>query len=246
MKKEILLFTGWGATCDVWKLIIPVLSERYQVNCHSPSWLSDDNNNMNSSLHDFDQYIAELAALLNNSVNVVAWSMGGLLAIALAKRYPHLVDKICFVSSVPTFVHRDNQNVGIDYDWYQSFQRQYQQHPLKTLKRFLTLQVQGDASAKTILNELKNICSFERYDLVECGYGLALLSKLNYKQDLKSLMCETFFVHGRNDAVVNLQSAKHAAEVSNSPIYVIDQAGHVPQLSQAEEVSNIIKQTFNS
>lgn len=242
MKKEILIFTGWGTTCDAWKSIIPALSMRYQVNCHSPSWSCD--NTMKSSLLDFDQYIAEIAAKLNNSVFVLAWSMGGLIALALAKQFPHLIDKICFVSSVPTFVDRDNQDVGIDYDWYQSFRQQYKQQPLKTLKRFLALQVQGDAFAKATLSEMKNIFPIESYDLDECTHGLELLSNLSFKEDMMSLKCETYFIHGKNDAVVNWQSAKHASEMSNSPIYFINNAGHAPQLSHAQDVLRFINHAF--
>lgn len=244
MKKEILLFTGWGATCDVWEMIIPALSEGYQINCHTPSWLGE--NKMCASLSNFDEYIDELGTAIKSSKSIIAWSMGGLIAIALAKRYPQLIKKICFVSSVPNFVAKDDPYAGIDFDWFQEFLYQYQQRPLKTLKKFLTLQVKGDEFAKQTLVNLKKYCQFDVYNLIECGYGLELLCKLNLKEDLTSLDCDTVFIHGKQDAVIAPQAVEHIVSYSNSSIHWIENAGHVPQLSHAEQVLCVIEETFNS
>lgn len=239
-----MLFTGWGSTCDVWKPIIPALSERYQVNCHAPAWVEE--NTMASSMQDFDQYIDELAIALQAPVDVVAWSMGGLLAIALANKFPGKVNKICFISSVPTFVSDEDENAGIDYEWFQNFRQQYHHQALKTLKRFTAMQVQGDNFAKATLNKLKDISSFERYDLIECGFGLDLLSELNLKKELLSLEQEIIFIHGSKDVVVNVQAAQHVASIADAPIHLIEQAAHVPHLSHTQDVLRIINQTFNS
>ncbi len=234
MNKEIILFTGWGATCDVWKLIIPAISECYQANCHAPSWQAE--NTMHTGLKNFDQYIDQLAASINKSVFVLAWSMGGLLAIALATRHPNLVKNICFISSVPTFVAEHDANAGINFDWYQTFQHHYEQQPIKTLQRFLKLQVQGDAFAKSTLRELKNICPFEEYNLAECGVGLELLKKINYQAELSHLSCQICFIHGVEDAVVKVESARHFATLCQAPLHLIEHAGHVPHLSHPNEV----------
>ena len=242
MKKEILLFTGWGATCDVWSSIIPALSKRYQVNCHKPSWVCE--NEMHSSIRHFDQYIDELASQLKHEKYIIAWSMGGLLAIALAKRYPQLVKKICFISSTANFVSQHDEYAGIDFDWFQSFCAQYQAQPVRTLKKFLTLQIKNDVHAKQTLIELKKACPFDQYDLVECGHALQLLLTLNFKSDLPDLKCSVCYIHGRQDAVVNTQAVQHCAALSKSSLHCLDHAGHVPQLSHAQEVLSIIDSEF--
>lgn len=243
MKNEILLFTGWGATCDVWKPIIPALSERYQVDCHQPSWVMSKQKQY--SLQDFDLYINLLADSIKNPVYIVAWSMGGLLAIALAKKFPQLVNKICFIASVPCFVAKGNPHAGIDYEWFQSFNETYDRQPLKALKRFQALQVQNDIHAKATLMKLKNICPLESYDLSECGYALAVLAEINLQQDLYTLSIETSFIHGKNDAVINLQAARYAASATGSLLHIIETAGHVPQLSHTDQVLQVINQMLD-
>ncbi len=238
MNKDILLLTGWGATCTVWEPIIPVLSDGCQVNCITPSWLKDTE--IDGSLSDIDNYIDNLAATISTPTNIVAWSMGGLLAIKLAARFPELVENICFISSVPRFVNVDNKNAGIDYQWFNQFLDQYQSQPVVTLNKFLTLQVKNDASVRTCLRFLKKACDFESYDLIECGVGLNLLQQLDLLGELKTLKCKTSFIHGSSDAVVKLQSVQHAANISNSPLSIISDAGHTPHISQPDVVARII------
>ena len=239
MAKDIVLLTGWGATCTVWEPIIPALTDGCQINCVIPTWCKDSE--IEGSLSDIDRYIEKLAATISLPANIVAWSMGGLLAIKLAARFPELVENICFISSVPMFVSESNKNAGIDYQWFNQFVNQYQSQPLVTLNKFLTLQVKNDASARTCLRFLKKACDFEHYNLIECGYGLKLLQQLDLSEELKKLKCKTSFIHGSSDAVVNLQSAQHAAYISNSPLSIIAQAGHAPHISQPDEVARFIK-----
>ncbi|MFK7794117.1 MAG: alpha/beta fold hydrolase [Gammaproteobacteria bacterium] len=238
MAEDILLLTGWGATCTAWEPIIPALTDGCQINCVIPSW--HENSKIQGSLSDVECYVEKLAATISVPTDIVAWSMGGLLAIKLASRFPQLVKNICFISSVPMFVSENNENAGIDYQWFTQFINQYRAQPLVTLKKFLTLQVKNDASVRDCLRFLKKSCDFERYDLIECGYGLNLL-QLDLSEELKRLKCKTFFIHGSFDAVVNLNSAKHAAYISNSPLSTISDAGHTPHISQPDEVARIIK-----
>ena len=238
MKKNILLLTGWGATCTVWEPIIPALCDGCQVNCVIPSWLN--NSVIEDSLANTDAYIEKLAATITMPTNIVAWSMGGLLAIKLATRIPQLIEHICFISSVPKFVCIDNENSGIDYQWFNQFLDQYQSQPVATLNKFLTLQVKNDAAVRTCLRFMKKACEFENYDLIECEAGLRLLQQLDLTEQLTQLKCNTSFIHGSVDAVVNLKAAQHAASITNSPLSTIPQAGHTPHISQPEAVARII------
>ena len=200
---------------------------------------------MNSSLSHFDEYIDELAATIDAPKHIVAWSMGGLIAIALARRYQHLVEKICFICSVPNFVSQNNKYAGIDYAWFEAFSQQYQQQPIRMLKKFLALQVKDDEFAKATLIELKQACQFGGYNLTECRHGLELLRTLNFMTDLSELNCDTIFIQGGQDHVVNKQASQHAASLSNSQLYVLEQAAHVPHISHANQTAQIIREFFN-
>ena len=236
MQKNILLLTGWGATCTIWEWIIPALDGRCQINCVPPSW---EQKKEFGSLSELDIYVNNLAKSLHSPVQIIAWSMGGQIAIRLASRYPELVSSICFLSSVPVFVSEDDENEGIDFDWFCAFERDFEKSPLSTLKKFLVLQVKNDEFAKQTLQKIKSESSFDQYDFAECKFGLDLL-KINSMDDLLKLTCEKYFIHGDADAVVNINSAVHAANLSNSACYTIQGAGHAPHVSHASQVGDII------
>ena len=243
MKKEILVFSGWATTCDVWRLIIPALSLRYQVNCIAPSWVQESD--FTASLNNVQKYVDELAQTIRSKQCLLAWSMGGLLAILLAKRHPQLVEKICLLSSVPKFVSREGRYAGIDYNWFQSFLEQYKQQPLRMLKKFLTLQVNGDEYAKQALVLLKDACPLDTYNLQECQYGLQILSDFDLTTELLNIKCDIEFIHGEQDAVVNVDAAQYFAKTSCSPLHLIPGAGHAPHLSHPSELESLIQQVFN-
>ena len=235
----MLLLTGWGATCTVWEPIIPALSECFQVNCVTPSWL--DSETVGASLCNIEAYIEKLASQIHKPTNLVAWSMGGLLAIKLAARVPEFIQSVCFISSVPKFVCADNENAGIDYDWFNNFMSQYQQDAISTLNKFLVLQVKNDTFARPALRLLKSACVFDEYDLVECACGLELLQQQDLSEQLMNLQCKKIFIHGGRDAVVNMQAAQNAAVSSNAQFCLVSNAGHAPHVSHPNNVAEFIK-----
>lgn len=242
MGKSILLLTGWGATCTVWEPIIPALSECFQINSVTPPWVKK--NQLDASLKDLNQYIDKLASSVERPVNIVAWSLGGLLAVRLASRYPDIVCSIHFVSSVPKFVSEDNQHAGIGYDWFIGFIQEFKQKPLSALKKFLVLQAKNDVFAKSTLSFLKKTCRFDKYDLDECRYGLDLLHQMDLMEELVNLQCETVFMHGDRDAVVDIEVARYAAIQSGSDFHAINGAGHIPHVSHPQQVIDIVKRNF--
>lgn len=242
LKEDIILLTGWGATNSVWEPIIPALSECGQINSIQPGWVKDSI--IEASLGDFDVYIEKLSTTLNAQTRVIAWSLGGLIAIALASKKPELVKSICFISSTPNFVCENDNNAGIDYQWFQSFSGNFDKQPIETLQRFLLLQVKGDAFAKSTSRFLKNNFDFENYNLEECKHGLALLEKLNMSDKLTALTCKKMFIHGDKDAVVSLPSVHSAASLGCAQVHVIEGAGHVPQVSHSQAVIQLITQAF--
>lgn len=236
--KDIMLLTGWGSTCAVWDPIIPALTNAFQINCISPSWIIDSPDD--GSLANVDDYIETLGNRLKSPTHIIAWSMGGLLAIKLAARFPERIGKLCLIASVPKFVSKDKTCSAIDYSWFSQFTKQYQKEPLATLSKFLTLQVSGDSNAKAALRFLKNVSHFQHYDLMECGRGLNLLGQLDLLETMKTLKCPCLFVQGDKDAVVNPEITQHVASVTHANIKLLAGAAHAPHVSHPDEISEII------
>ncbi len=188
-------------------------------------------------MHDLNEYIAALAASINAATQVVAWSLGGLLAIRLAMAAPKRITNIVFIASAARFVDLET---AIDPAWFETFQSDFKNRPEATLKKFLTLQTKGDEFAQTALRQLRASLPVDRYDYNECDLGLSMLANLNLDRELKRLPCSAGFIHGECDAVLPVRAGRAAAAKSGAKFYSIPAAGHAVHVSHPQLVSEYI------
>ena len=189
------------------------------------------------SLSDLNEYIAAVAATIKTTTNVVAWSLGGLMAIRLALAAPSLINKIVFIASAAKFV---NQGTAINPAWFKKFQSDFKNRPAATLKKFLALQTKDDEYSQSALRQLRNILPVEQYDFNECDLGLAMLANLDLNSELKRLPCSAGFIHGECDAVLPIQAGRAAAAECGAKFYSIPAAGHAVHVSHPQLVAEII------
>ena len=243
MNKTLLLLTGWGSTHRVWDLIIPVLPASYHIINVIPPWLQ--NRQMTASLADLDDYVDALAATITAPVDVLSWSLGGLIALRLSQRQSASINKLILVSSTPKFVASDNHLAGIDYQWFSEFKHQFQQQPEQTLKRFQAMLVAGDQNGREALRQLRADVLTAEFDWAECNLGLALLER-DLAQAYHDLARPCCHIHGRNDRVVNAQSVIAWTRQTANECILLDATGHVPQLSNPELLANHVNTFLRS
>ena len=236
------MLTGWGTSCQVWRSVISELDDRFQFNCIKPSW--EARKSLAASLSNLDGYVNELAESLSDSVSVVAWSLGGLVAIRLATYFPAKVNKIIFVASTSKFVV-DGNELGIERAWFDKFEQDFKSKPLQTLKKFFALQVRGDKFAKETLQQLRTYCEIKEFNLEECAYGLNLLGQLDLSDELIKLPCKSLFIHGECDAVLPVAAGRLAASKVDAKFYSIPLAGHIPLLSHPQVVAKYLLENID-
>lgn len=243
MQNNLLLLTGWGATCNVWEPIIPALESRYQIKCVNPPWVKD--NELSASLDNLDNYVGILSnSFKGQAVKVIAWSLGGLIAVRLAERYPELIKQIIFIASAPQFIADGNNQYCIDRNWFESFVKDFKDKPQDTLKKFIALQVKDDENAMGTARLLKKYCDVKYFNLDECYLGLKIL-EIPLLKELQNLKCTTSFIHGEKDSVLSYKAAEFAARQVNSEIQIVKNAGHVPHVSHPENTVPLIEKFFD-
>ena len=243
MKKvNALLISGWGTSAAVWDPIIPVLEQAYQIDVIEPPWLPAGQ--ALGSMSAVDDYIESLAQRMSEDTTLIAWSLGGLLALRLAVRFPNKAKRLVLIASTAYFPCDQGGVNGIDRSWLNSFCERFKSAPEKTLQRFMTLQVKGEQQAKPCLRLLQQLCTVSEYDMDECEAGLMLLSTLDVRDELTQVVQPVRIIHGQNDAVLPVAAGKHLAAVLHSHCHIIADAGHVPQLSHSAAVAEAICQPW--
>ena len=227
-KDNVLMLTGWGSSHHVWDLIIPALEIGCHINNVIPTWSEDAQ--VQGSLLELDHYVDAIANTYTSSHHVLAWSLGGGVAIHLATRHPHIVKDIVFIASTPKFVSVDNHQAGIIYDDYRALKKKFIDDPTTTLKAFQALQVVGDKNAKAILKQFRKHNDFAHFDMLELWAGLEMLER-DFSAQLDALSCPTYFILGQDDAVINCARGEYFARKTQSKHVLWPQVGHAPQLS---------------
>lgn len=239
MRANLLLLSGWGATCKVWAPIIPALEQRCQIKCVTPPWIKRID--AGSSLGEFEHFIDQLGlSLKNQKTTLVAWSLGGLIAIHLAKKYSSLIDQIIFIASVPQFVACENFPYAIDKGWFENFVNAFKDNPQSTYSKFIALQAKGDEFQMDTIRFLKINCHFDLLDQHESLLGLKLLQQQKLIREAQKLKCKLLFIHGENDAVLPFKAARYAADSTQGELHGINKAGHAPHISHPEITAELI------
>ena len=244
MRDNLLLLSGWGATCKVWDPIIPALEQRCQVKCVAPPWIQQDEPKL--TLAELEHYVDQLSlSLMNQRTRLVAWSLGGLIAIHIARKYSDLIDQIIFIASAPQFVASDNFPYAIDEIWLENFINEFNRNPQVTWTKFIALQAKDDKFKMDTIRFLKGNCQFDQLDLKESLLGLKLLQEQKLMNDMQNLACKMAFIHGEKDAVLSFRAAQQAAASAECEFQMIKNAGHAPHISHPELTARLIQDFLN-
>ncbi len=237
---SISLLHGWGMNAGVFEPFSRQLARHFRVHrADLPGY------GLSSRIpqDDFEQQVELLAQALPASV-LVGWSMGGLYAIALARRYPKQFSQLVLVSSNPCFVQRDDWPCGMQAEVFNEFAESLLEDWQATIRRFIGLQVQGAAQARSLIRTINEL-------LVKGGapapealrFGLQLLLEQDLRQDLRKLSIPVLVILGQRDKLVPASLAQQLPEL-NPLIRVecVSRSSHAPFLSDSDHVEKLISE----
>jgi malonyl-CoA O-methyltransferase len=228
---ELVLLHGWGSCSEIWRPLLPALRANFSVTvidlpgCGRSPLLADMS---------VESVVQALLAQLPARALYVGWSLGGLLAGELALAAPDRVSGLVRLASNLRFVANEQWPLAMPAEDFAAFYTGLLEQPEKTRKRFNTLQLQGDVSARA-LRRLLPPCHADPEAL---RWGLDCLRELDQRETYAGLSCPVMNIYGSDDALVPAALAE-TVPAARSRCY--GGAGHIPFLSQPEQfVSDII------
>lgn len=236
---------GWGFDARVWGPLGAALAEgqpnipQYAPNlpgygttppCPSP-----------------DEAIATLMSACpvpHGEITLVAWSLGGLLALRAATHptYRQAIGQLVLINSTASFIGRDHWPFGTSPELLASFRLAVtgsdspDQSPAPArsadLRRFAALINQGDQAgreAQRFLNQLGPGASPE-----VLGQGLDWLEQLDMGEQLADVRCPVLILHGSADPLMPLAGAEALAQrLPQARLHALPGHAHGPFLSRA-------------
>jgi len=236
---DLVLVHGWGLNGGIWDTLAPLLETGFRVTRvdlpgHGRSaWPGDEG--LDGLARAVLEHVPERAAWLG-------WSLGGLVAARAALASPARIERLVLVASTPSFVSRPGWPAAMAPGLLEAFARDLQRDYLRTLQRFLALQVRGSDAAEVVLREL-------RARLLQHGQpapealmaGLDVLRTTDLRERFAGIACPALLLMGARDMLVPAAAAQPAADLlPDARVALIDGAGHAPFLTRPAMVAGMI------
>jgi pimeloyl-[acyl-carrier protein] methyl ester esterase len=230
---------GWGQSAQTWHAQIKHFGVHHQVlafNLPGHGGAPD--------LPDGTWEDALLAALPATPAILVGWSLGGMLALSLARMHAARLSGLVLLSSTPCFRRRPDWPHGCADEVFERFRTDLQRDATRLLDRFFALMLQGDKpDRQQYLNIVRHAVD-RRHPASLAGlyHGLHLLDTLDLRSGLSDIRVPTLVVHGAADTVTPVGAARHLAErIPNATLRIMP-AGHAPHLTRPQALHEILEE----
>jgi pimeloyl-[acyl-carrier protein] methyl ester esterase len=232
----LVLLHGWAMHSGIWGAVIPRLARRFRVHAvdlpgHGKSPLA--------APFTLDGTVSAVASALADesaTLTVVGWSLGGLVAVRWAQGQPERISRLALVATSPRFVAGIGWPHGMAEETLARFGDELGVAWKHTIKRFLTLQMQGSEHGRAMLAQLRHEL-FARGEPSHAALRGALetLVATDLRAGVGSVRQPSLVVSGGRDTLAVPAAGRWLAEhLPVARFALIPGAAHVPFLSHRD------------
>lgn len=233
----MVLLHGWGCGSESWSPILSQLQTLVNiVAIDLPSFGNSPAIN-NFSVDAVVEYIAE--RLPDNCI-LMGWSLGGMLAVQVAARYPTKVSKLITLAANVKFVASRDYPSAMSLAINKNFNKSFEADPQATLKLFAGLLAQGDIAERALLKKVRNLVANQPIN-TNWSQALDVLSQLDNRAAFSALVQSGLHVLGENDVLVPASAAAALSTLNaTQQVNVLPQTAHALHWSQPEKVIELL------
>ena len=237
---DLVLIHGWGLHAGVWDGFVPLLEPYFRVlRVDLPGHGSSDS----YAATTLDDMAAAVLAAAPANAAWLGWSLGGLVALRAALQAPARVRALLLLASTPCFVRRPDWPCAMLPALLDTFATELQQDYLRTLNRFLALQVRGSDNSGAVLRMLRaQLLAKGEPSPAALQAGLDILRNTDLRDELGALDCPALVVAGERDTLVPVAAARATATLMpTASVEVVAGAGHAPFIARPEAVAGLLQ-----
>lgn len=231
---HLCLLHGWAANGHIFDSFAAKLPAHWHISTpHLPG-------HGDTPLHgafSIDAAAEQIAAGLPERSVLFGWSLGGLVALHIAARYPEKVSHLVLCASFAKFLAADGYPEGLKQPALAKMIVLFEQDYPKYMRQFIELQLLHTPERAEIMEAVLP-------DMVKHGTPQALsaaldaLSAADARALLPDLAMPVWLVYGGKDTITPLRMGKYLArQLPQAQLSVFDKAAHAPFLSHADEVA---------
>lgn len=241
----LVLLHGWGWDSGTWKPLLPALSQLGDVITLDLPGFGASPAVPELALEPLLQYLEDS---LPPRATLIGWSLGGMLAVALAARCPGKVKRVLTLASNLSFVAHSGWPQAMPGPVNRAFNGAFDADPKATLRRFTGLLAQGDADERHLLKRLRSALDIPDTFNRNWHQSLELLAQLDNRDCFARLQQPGLHLFASADALVPMLAAGSLPPLNpRQRVEVIAGAGHALHWSQpalvAEQIERFVRAT---
>ena len=230
---NLTMLHGWGLNGAVWNGIRESLAEHYTLHIVDLPGHGHSRGTATTTLTAMSDAVA--TAMPQHS-HLLGWSLGGLVAQDLARRYAERITKLMLVATTPCFLQRDNWPHALLPAVLADFGANLSDNYAVTIKRFLALQVLNQPNARASVTVLQNaVTSRGSPDHAALEAGLEILRTTDLRAQIADVAQPVLVLHGDHDALIPEPAGRWLASTLSQARYIMmANAAHAPFLSHRD------------
>lgn len=233
---NLVLIHGWGCDSRTWQPLLPALQ-----NIATVTLIDLPGFGASPVLPEFslDAVLDKIAAQLPQNSVVMGWSLGGMLAVQLAVRYPQKISGVISLAANLKFVAATDYSSAMPLAINRNFNNSFAQDPQASLKIFGGLLAQGDEQERALLKQLRRTETGE----INPNWlqALELLAQLDNRAAFAQLTVPGLHLLAENDALVPATAATAMKELnSQQQICVLNNTAHALHWSRPQAVVDAV------
>ncbi len=231
--EPLVMLHGWGMHGGIWGEAAVRLAEHFKVYVvdlpgHGASKLAGE--------FTLDALADELSSRCAYPVNVLGWSLGGIIAQHWAARKPAQIKRLVLVASTPCFAEREDWLFGMPQATLGQFAAELEGNFAATLRRFLALQLRGSDNERELLAVLRErLFSRGEPDMAALRGGLQILRDADLRATLPQIRQPVLGIAGERDKLTPPEASYYLAQaLPDARVVEIEGAAHAPFLSHPQ------------
>ncbi|MDE2599566.1 MAG: alpha/beta fold hydrolase [Rhodocyclaceae bacterium] len=236
MSLPLALIHGWGQHGGVWRELLDRLPAHPVRNFELPG-----HGAAAPAPFALDAIVDAYAVATPGQCAVFGWSLGGMLALRWAQRYPQQVQKLVLFSTTPCFGERPDWPHGAPQAIQTAFAAQVAAAPERALQRFADLLAEGETDVRGVRKALRALLAEKPVPTADI-----LLAGLRFlgETDLRRALVENpplqpvLLIHGEGDTITACDASRWLAQsLPHARLHVLPHCGHAPMVSHVDEVA---------
>ncbi len=233
---NLVLIHGWGCDSRTWQPLLEPLQKMAAVTLIDLPGFGESEPLPEFSL---DAVLDKIAAQLPENAVVMGWSLGGMLAVQLAARFPERIRGLITLAANVKFVAAPDYPAAMARATNRQFNQGFAQDPQATLKLFSGLLAQGDAEERSLLKQLRRSDMGTVTD--NWPQALQLLSVLDNRELFAQLTQPGLHLLAEKDALVPVAAAELMTQLNpRQQIQIVKYSAHALHWSQPQMVVDAV------